>query len=205
MKLILMTGAAALAMAAAGAPAMAANTAAGAATTSAVTVPNNPLLADWTGPYDGVPPWDKVKPELFDEAIQYGIDEQKREIDAIANNPAAPTWANTIDAGEKAGQRLGRVLTLLGVMTSNMSTDAYVALDKKWSPILSAAYDEITLNPKLFQRTKALYDKRDSLGLDAKQKRLLTRQYESFVRNGANLNPEQKAQLTKYNADLSSA
>ena len=202
MKMILMAGAAALAMAAGATPAMAAETAAAAAS---VAVPNNPLLAKWTGPYDGVPPWDQVKPELFDEAIQFAIDEQKREYDAIANNPAAPTWENTIDAGEKAGQRLGNVLTIFGVMTDNMSNDAYTALDKKWSPKLSAAFDEITLDPKLFQRVKALYDQRASLGLDAKQTRLLTRQYESFVRNGANLNPAQKAELTKYNQDLSAA
>jgi peptidyl-dipeptidase Dcp len=203
MKVILMAGAAALAMAAT--PALAADSATAASAASSVAVPNNPLLAKWTGPYDGVPPWDQVKPELFDEAIQFGIDEQKREYDAIANNPAAPTWANTIDAGEKAGQRLGYVLTLFGVMTSNMSNDAYVALDKKWSPKLSAAFDEITLNPKLFQRVKELYEKRDSLGLDAKQKRLLTRQYDAFIRNGANLNPAQKAQLTQINQNLSSA
>jgi len=202
MRMILLAGAAAFAMPAAVTPGMAADTAAAA---SSVAVPNNPLLADWTGPYDGVPPWDKVKPELFDEAIQFAVDEQKREFDAIANNPAAPTWENTIDAGEKAGQRLGRVLTLFGVMTDNMSNDAYVALDKKWSPKLSAAFDEITLDPRLFARTKALYDQRDKLGLDAKQMRLLTRQYDSFVRNGANLNPAQKAELTKYNQDLSSA
>src|SRR3954454_3393506 len=132
MKLILMAGAAALAMAAAVTPAMAAETAAAASG----AVPSNPLLAKWTGPYDGVPPWDQAKPELFDEAIQFAIDEQKREYDAIANNPAAPTWENTIDAGEKAGQRLGNVLTVFGVMTDNMSNEAYTALDKKWSPKL---------------------------------------------------------------------
>jgi len=203
MKLILMAGAAVLAMAAA-VPAVGAEQAeAGAAAT--VAVPNNPLLAKWTGPYDGVPPWDQVKPELFDEAIQFAIDDVKRESAAIANNPAAPTWENTIEAGEKSGQMIGNVLTLFGVMTDNMSTDAYVALDKKWSPKLSAAFDEINLDPKLFQRVKTLYDNRASLGLDAKQTRLLTRQYESFVRNGANLNPAQKAQLTQYNQALSSA
>src|SRR3954468_6768054 len=155
MKMILMAGPAPPAMAVGASPAMAAEQAAAAS----VAVPNNPLLAKWTGPYDGVPPWDKVKPELFDEAIQFAIDEQKREYDAIANNPAAPTWENTIDAGEKAGQRLGHVLTIFGVMTDNMSNEAYTALDKKWSPKLSAAFDEITLDPKLFQRVKALYDK----------------------------------------------
>ena len=200
MKSILLGGAAAIALATT-VPAHAANSQGSAPAAASANI----LLQRWTGPYDGVPPWDQVKPELFDEAIQAGIDEQKREYDAIANNPAAPTWENTIDAGEKAGQRLNNVLTLFGVMTSNMSTPVYEALDKKWSPKLSAAFDEITLNPKLFQRVKALYDKRDSLGLDAKQKRLLTRQYDSFVRNGANLNPAQKAQLTKYNQELSSA
>ena len=163
------------------------------------------MLAKWTGPYDGVPPWDQVKPELFDEAIQVGIDDMKREFDAIANNPAAPTWENTIDASEKAGERLGNVLTLFGVMTDNMSNDAYEALDKKWSPKLSAAFDEIRLNPKLFQRLETLYNTRAKLGLDAKQMRLLTREYESAVRNGAKLNPGQKAQLTQYNQQLSTA
>jgi len=102
-------------------------------------MPDNVLLADWTGPYGGVPPWDKVKPEQFDEAIQYGIDELKREAAAIANNPAAPTFDNTIAASDKTGERLGQVGAVFGVMTDNMSTPAYEALDKKWSPLVSAA------------------------------------------------------------------
>ena len=204
MKMILMAGAAALATAAT-VPAMAADSTAAASTAAAAAATSNSLLAKWTGPYDGVPPWDQVKPELFDEAIQVGIDEMKSEFAAIANNPAAPTWENTIDASEKAGERLGNVLTLFGVMTDNMSTDAYEALDKKWSPKLSAAFDEIRLNPKLFQRLETLYNTRATLGLDAKQMRLLTREYESAVRNGAKLNPTQKAQLTQYNQQLSTA
>ena len=165
-------------------------------------VPNNILLADWSGPYAGVPAFDKVTPELFPEAIQYGIDEQRREVLAIANNPAAPTFANTVEALEKAGQRLDRVLSVFGVMTSNMATPAYQALDKEWSPKLSAASDEITLNPQLFQRVKAVYDQRQSAGLDAKQQRLVTRLYESFVRRGANLDATQKQQLSAYNSQL---
>ena len=168
----------------------------------AVTVPDNILLADWTGPYDGVPPWDKVTPELFPEAIQFAIDEQRREVLAIANNSEAPTFANTVEGLEKSGQRLDRVLSLFGVMTDNMTTPAYQALEKEWSPKLSAASDEITLNPKLFQRVKAVYETRQTAGLDAKQQRLVTRLYDSFVRRGANLNPEQKAQLTAYNSQL---
>ncbi|PSJ36421.1 M3 family peptidase [Sphingomonas deserti] len=167
-----------------------------------VTVPDNILLANWTGAYDGVPPWDQVKPELFPEAIQFGIDEQRREVRAIADSAEAPTFANTVEALEKAGQRLDRVLSMFGVMTSNMATPAYQALDKEWSPKLSAASDEITLDPKLFQRIKAVYEARASAGLDAKQQRLVTRLYESFVRRGANLTSEQKQQLSAYNSQL---
>jgi peptidyl-dipeptidase Dcp len=139
---------------------------------------------------------------LFPQAFQFAIDEQRREIEAIANNPAAPSFANTIEAYQKAGQRLGRVQAMFGVMTSNMATKEYQALDKEWSPKLSAASDEIVLNPKLFQRVKALYDSKASLGLDAKQDRLLTRMYESFVRRGANLNAAQKQQLSTLNQQL---
>jgi len=166
------------------------------------TVPSNILLADWTGPYDGVPPWDQVKPELFPEAIQFGIDDQRREVLAIADSAAAPTFANTVEALEKVGQRLDRVLSMFGVMTDNMTNPAYQALEKEWSPKLSAASDEIILNPKLFQRIKSVYEARTSSGLDAKQQRLVTRLYDSFVRRGANLSPEQKQQLTAYNSAL---
>jgi peptidyl-dipeptidase Dcp len=169
---------------------------------AAVAVPDNILLADWQGGYDGVPPFDKVTPEHFPEAIQFGIDEQRREVLAIANNQAAPTFANTVEALEKVGERLDRVLSVFGVMTSNMATPAYQALDKEWSPKLSAASDEINLNPKLFQRIKAVYEARANSGLDAKQQRLVTRLYDSFVRRGANLDDAQKQQLSAYNQQL---
>ncbi|WP_205481060.1 M3 family metallopeptidase [Sphingomonas arenae] len=175
-----------------------------AATPASVPVPNNILLTEWTGPYDGVPPWDQVKPELFNEAFQFAVDEQRREYQAIANSPEAPTFANTIEAMEKAGQRLGRVQAVFGVMTDNVSTPAYQALDKEWSPKLSAASDEITLDPKLFARVETLYNQRASLGLDAKQTRLLERSYDYFVRNGAKLDQAQKQQLSQYNQQLAS-
>ncbi len=166
---------------------------------------NNVLLADWTGPYEGVPPWDQVKPELFPEAFQFAIDEQRREVLAIADDPAAPTFRNTVEALEKAGERLGRVGALFGVMTGNMANPQYQALQKEWGPKLAAASDQITLNPQLFQRIKAVYEARRSSGLDAKQQRLVTRLYDSYVRRGANLSPEQKQQLSAYNQQLASA
>jgi peptidyl-dipeptidase Dcp len=166
---------------------------------------NNVLLADWTGPYDGVPAWDKVNISQFPGALQFGIDEQQREVLAIANNPAPPTFVNTVEALEKTGQRLDQVLAVYGVMTGNLATPEYQALQKEWSPKLAAAFDEIILNPKLFQRVKAVYDARETAGLDAEQKRLVTRTYDSFVRRGANLNPAQKEQLSAYNQELASA
>ena len=194
---MLLGGAAAIALAAA-APAFADT---GAAPATAV-VSNNVLLKEWTGPYGGVPPWDQVKPELFPEAFQVGIDQLLAETDAIANNPAYPSFENTIEAMEKSGRTLDRVQALFGVMTDNMSTPAYQALDKEWSPKLSAAYDKINLNSKLFARIATVYEHRDHVGLDPKQLRLLTRTYEGFVRRGAKLNDAQKAQLSAYNQQL---
>jgi peptidyl-dipeptidase Dcp len=169
---------------------------------AAAPVPDNILLADWTGPYDGVPPWDQVRPALFPDAFQFAIDEQRREILAIANNPEAPTFANTIEAMERAGRRLDRVGAVFGVMTGNMSTPEYQALQREWGPRLAAAADEIVLNPALFQRIKAVYDARATSGLDAQQQRVVTRRYEGFVRRGANLDATQKQQLSAYNQEL---
>jgi peptidyl-dipeptidase Dcp len=194
---MLLGGAAAIALAAA-VPANAADQ----ATTATAAVASNALLQDWAGPYDGVPPWDQVKPELFPQAFQAGIDQLLSETDVIADNPDAPTFANTIEAMEKSGRTLDRVQALFGVMTDNMSTPAYQELDKEWSPKFSAAYDKINLNGKLFARISNLYDRRDGLGLDAKQLRLLTRTYEGFVRRGAKLDETQKAQLSGYNQQL---
>jgi peptidyl-dipeptidase Dcp len=171
---------------------------------AAPTVPDNILLAEWTGPFGGVPAWDKVKVGDFPEALTFAIDEQRREYRAIADNAEAPTFANTIEAMERAGDRLDRVTSVFGVYTDNLSTPEVQALDKEWSPKLSAASDEITLDPKLFSRIETLYNNRASLGLDAVQTRLLTRTYERFVRNGAKLSPEQKQQLSGYNQQLAS-
>ncbi|MEA3064629.1 MAG: peptidyl-dipeptidase Dcp [Sphingomonadales bacterium] len=210
MKSVLLGAAAALALAACAstpseAPMTAAAAPAAAPAEPAIVVPDNILLAEWTGPFAGVPPWDRVKPELFPEAFQFAIDEQRREVLAIADNPEAPTFANTVETLEKTGERLDRINNIFGVMTSNVTTPEYQALDKDWSPKLAAAYDEIVLNPQLFQRIKTVYEGRTSSGLDAKQQRLVTRYYENAIRRGANLNPEQKQQLTAYNQQLASA
>ncbi|MDP8994587.1 MAG: M3 family metallopeptidase [Pseudomonadota bacterium] len=206
MKAALFAGAAALALAACTTAVRepAPTAAAAPAAVPAVPVPDNILLARWTGPYGGVPPFDRVRPELFPEAFAFAIDERRREVLAIANNPAPPTFENTVEALERAGNRLDRVGAVFGVMTSNMATPEYQALQREWSPRLAAATDEIVLNPELFQRIRAVYEARQTSGLDATQQRLVERLYESFLRRGASLGPEQKQQLSAYNQQLAS-
>ncbi len=162
----------------------------------------NPLLADWTGPTGGVPPWDKVRPELFPGAFETALAERTAEYRKIADNPAKPSFANTIVPMQLVGKRYGQVMTLFGVMTSNMNTPAYQKLDREWSPKFSAASDAITFDKPLFARIQAIYDARNSSGLNAQQIRLVTRIYDSYVRQGAKLNDAQKAQLSQYNQQL---
>jgi peptidyl-dipeptidase Dcp len=160
------------------------------------------LLADWSGAYDGVPAFDRVTVEMFPEALQAGIEAQRQEIAAIVQTTDAPTFQNTVEAYERAGARLGRVLAVYGVMTGNMTNPQYQALQREWSPKLSAAGDEIVLNPALFARVKAVYDARASSNLSTEQQRVVTRLYESMVRRGANLDAQQKQQLSAYNQQL---
>ena len=137
--------------------AMIADGAAAQAPTSAAATPAaNPLLADWSGPYGGVPPWDKVRPELFPQAFEVSMAERVAEYRRIADNPAAATFANTFVPMQLAGQRFGRVATLFGVMTGNMNSPAYQKLDREWSPRFAAAQDAITFDPKLFGRIEAI-------------------------------------------------
>lgn len=162
------------------------------------------LLAEWRGPYGGIPPWDQVRPELFPDAIQAGIDEHRREVLAIAGNPEPPSFANTVEALERSGRALDRVLTLFWVMNSNVTDSTYQALQKEWSPKLAASSDEIWLNADLFRRIAALHGG-DSAGLDARQRRLLTQLHDDFVSRGATLDPAQKQQLSDINQQLAAA
>jgi peptidyl-dipeptidase Dcp len=162
----------------------------------------NPLLAEWTGPYGGVPPWDRVRPDLFPEALQQGIDELLAEVEAIAANPAPPTFENTFVPMEDAGRRLYRVVVIFSVMTSNMSTPEYQALDVEWSPKLAAAEDAIFFNTRLFERIEAVHRNLDGAGLTPEQKRLVDRTYREFVRKGARLDAARKERLGQINQEL---
>jgi peptidyl-dipeptidase Dcp len=175
-----------------------------AAEPAAKTVPagQNPLLQPWTGPYEGVPPWDKLDPELFPDAFQKAMDEVKAEVQAVIDNPAAPTFDNTHVPMQLAGDTIQRIYALWGVQTSNRSNDRVEAIDAEWSPKLSKFFTELYLDPKLFARYKAVYDARNTSGLDAQQIRIVERSYEEMVRDGANLSPADKAKLVEINSKL---
>lgn len=175
---------------------------ASAAPAVAAPASDNPLLAEWTGPYEGVPPWDKMTPDLFPSAFQAAIDEYKQEVDAILNNRAVPTFENTFIPMMKAGDRMQRVQSMWGVQSSNQSNDHVQEIAKEWGPKLTQAYTEMNLRPELFARYKAVYDNRNSSGLDAQQIRIVERAYERLVRDGANLTPAQKTQLVAVNSQL---
>lgn len=164
----------------------------------------NPLVAPWTGPYGGVPPWDKAKPDLFPGAFEAALAEQRREIDAIAS-AAAPTFENTVGAMQRSGETLERIVRLFNVLRQNISTPEIQAMDREWQPKLAAAEDEIVFNPKLFKRIEAVYRSLPAAKLTPEQKRLTERTYEDFVRRGARLNDAQKAQLSDINQQLATA
>lgn len=162
----------------------------------------NALTANWTGPYGGVPPWDKMRPDLFPDAFTAAMAEVKADVDAIINNPAPPTFENTHVPMMLAGATMDRVFSLWGVQTSNVSNARVEEIDAEWSPKISTFYTELMLQPKLVARYKAVYDARKTSGLDAQQQRIVEREYEEMVRNGANLSEEDRAVLVSINAKL---
>jgi peptidyl-dipeptidase Dcp len=162
----------------------------------------NPLAAPWSGPFGGVPPWDRLRPEYFPEAFDIALAEQHREVEAITGNPDVPTFENTIIAMERSARTLDRVSRLFGVARENVTTPEYQALEREWQPKLSAAADAIALNPQLFRRIEAVYQALAEAHLDPDQERLTTRTYESFVRRGARLDAGQKGRLSIINQEL---
>ncbi len=173
-------------------------------TAAAVEVPaTNPLTEKWTGPYGGVPPFDKVKIADFKPALEAGMAENLKEVDAIANNPAKPTFENTIVAMERSGAMLDRVSTIYGIWGGNMNNDEFAAVETEMDPKLAAHNDKITQNDALFKRIAAVYNA-ESKNKKAKgeQYRLTWLYYTNFVRQGAKLGPEQKARLSQINQSL---
>jgi len=164
---------------------------------------SNPLAAQWTGPYGGVPPFDKVKISDLKPALEAAMAENLAEIDAIANNKAKPTFENTIAAMERSGQMLDRVSTIYGIWASNMSSEAFEPVQTEMEPKLAAHSDKITQNGALFKRIEAVYNlEQAKKAVRGERYRLIWKYYTDFVRQGAKLAPEQKARLGEINQQL---
>jgi peptidyl-dipeptidase Dcp len=162
----------------------------------------NPLLARWTGPYGGVPAFDQVKVELFKPALEASMDETRAQIAAIANNPAAPTFENTMAALEDTGRTLEAMGTYYGVWASTMNGPEFQAIEREMAPKLAAFSDEITQNEKLFKRIEAVYNAPDKAKWTPEQQRLAWVRYTDFVRSGAKLDPAAKKRLADINQRL---
>ncbi len=161
----------------------------------------NPVFAPWTGPWGGVPAFDRIQVTHFKPAIEAGMEGQLAEIDTITSNSAAPTFENTIVAFEKSGAELNRAMSLFGVWSGGLSSPEFQALETELSPRLSAFRDSIIQNGKLFARIKAVYDAPNN-ELNTEQQRLLWRHYTSFTRHGAHLPEDQKRELSAQNQQL---
>ena len=166
-------------------------------------VANNPLVAEWTGPF-GLPPFAALKPEHFPPAFEQGIAGHRAEIDAIAANPARPNFDNTVAAMERSGALLTRVSNTFFVLAGADTSDDLQAIEREISPLLARHDNEIYLNEPLFQRIDDLHRRRHELGLTAEQQRVLERYHTHFVRAGAGLDAEKKRRLAEIGERLAS-
>jgi len=164
--------------------------------------PQNPFYAASTLPYHA-PPFDRIKDTDYQPALEAGMAEQIKEVEAIANNPAAPTFENTLVALEKSGQLYNRVAEVFDGVTQANTNPTLDKVDEIESPKRAAHQDAIFLNEKLFARVAAIHQQIDSLGLDAESRRLVDVYYKHFVHQGANLSAEDKAELRKLNEEES--
>jgi peptidyl-dipeptidase Dcp len=164
--------------------------------------PSNPLLAEWSGPYGGVPPFDRVHVADFKPALEASMAENLSEVERIANDSAPPTFENTIVALERAGRSFDRVTTVYGIWSSNMNGPEFQTIQREMAPRLAAFNDKITQNAALFQRIEAVYNSPAKKRLTPEQQRLSWLYYTNFVRGGAKLDTPSKSRLSEINQKL---
>ncbi|WP_337841453.1 M3 family metallopeptidase [Rheinheimera sp.] len=169
---------------------------------AAAATSSNPLLTMSPLQYEA-PPFDQIKVEHYQPAIEEGMKQHLAEIEVIANSTEAATFDNTIVAMEKSGELLNRAAGVFFNMTGTISNPEIQKIQAELAPKLAAHSDNISLNPKLFARIKSIYDARATLGLDEAATRLVEDRYESFVRAGALLTEEQKTQIRALNEEQS--
>ncbi|MGK7311069.1 MAG: M3 family metallopeptidase [Candidatus Longimicrobiales bacterium M2_2A_002] len=165
-------------------------------------LPDNPLLAEWTGPYGGVPAFDAMALEDLPEALDAAMADHLVEIDAIASNTAAPTFENTIAALERSGRALDRVMTYFGIWSSNRSSPEFRAIQGEYAPKLSEHSTRIIQNDALFRRVEAVHEGPEMAELRPDQRRVVELAYDQFARNGATLTGEAKARYAAINERL---
>lgn len=161
----------------------------------------NPFFTEYATPF-GVPPFDEIKLEHYKPAFLKGMEEQAKEIDAIINARSMPDFENTIVALDQSGQLLRRVSAVFYGLNSANTSDEMQALSKELSPLLSKHSDDISLNPRLFERVKQVYDNKEKFNLDKEQTKLLEETYQDFVRGGANLDSAKQAKLRQLNSEI---
>ena len=169
---------------------------------SKTTMTENPLLAEWDTPF-GVPPFDKIKNEDYVPAFKEAVAMHNKEIETIVNNEAPPTFKNTVEAIETSGKMLNRFANVFYAVNAANTNDVLKEANKVISPELTSHFDEIQLNTKLFNRIKAVYKKRETLGLSAEEMRLLTEMYKKYIRAGVNLEGKNKEKLKAINKRIS--
>lgn len=162
----------------------------------------NPFRREWTSEY-GVPPFSQITDAHYLPATKKALLELREEVAAIVNNPDAPDFENTIVALDQAGGSLNRVIMTFNNITNTDTNDTLSELESEIYPMLTRETDAITFNPDLFTRVQAVYAERDRLGLDEQDARLLELTHRDFVRNGAALDPDVKAEVASINEELS--
>lgn len=162
----------------------------------------NPFFVEWDTPFK-VPPFDKIKTEHYMPAFVEAMKQHKADIDAIIKNSEAPSFKNTLVAMDKSGALLTSVNFVFDNLTSADTNDDLQAISKEVSPLLSAHYDDINLNPDLFKRVKEVYDQKDIFSLSGEQAMLLEKTYKNFVRGGAELPADKQEKLREINKKLS--
>lgn len=165
-------------------------------------VVENPFLSEYTTPFK-VPPFDQINNDQYLPAFEAGIKQQRQEIDSIVNNPATPTFENTILPYDKSGAILDRVSNVFFNLQECCSDDEKQAIAQQVLPMLSKHGDDIAMNPKLFERIDYVYQHRNKDSLDAQQIRVVEKYHDDFIRRGAALPAEKQAELRAVNEQLS--
>ncbi|WP_274781061.1 M3 family metallopeptidase [Flavobacterium sp. SUN052] len=169
---------------------------------NAQNIKDNPLLKDWKGNYGGVPAFNEYKISDFKPAMEFAMQEKLNEIEAIANNPKAATFKNTIEALEKTGKKLSRVSAVYGIYSSNINSPEFEPIENEMEPKLASISDKLYQNTKLFKRIQTVYNAKDKSKLTKEQQRLVKVYYDEFVYRGAKLDAKTKAKVSEINQKL---